>query len=235
MEMITLFNKPIPKQERGELESELKAQKWLRYQIDKLRGKLYIQDAKMKPSWIRDNKIELCDIYIKNLDAMIAEIEHYIPTRRWRDTTKRYRTYHANEYKRQAMRAEMEKVHAAQYVENKGRDGVNLMWDKEKFLLIAKDRGYRTDEGIIYAVQNELKLTREQSKLMIEKGKFTWGQVMCLGAAFQMTPKEFCDTFLAGYFVEDYGEYRASYANIDRRFLTARSIYPTEADTAKAD
>ena len=57
----------------------------------------------------------------------------------------------------------------------------------------------------------------------MDKGRFTWGQVLVLGAWLQMTPKEFCDIFLSGYFTEYYGRYIASYDNLDREVLLKRA------------
>ena len=48
-------------------------------------------------------------------------------------------------------------------------------------------------------------------------GAMPWG-------ILQMTPKEFCDTFLAGYFTEQFGDYRADYENLRKDELLKRAI-----------
>ena len=109
------------------------------------------------------------------------------------------------------------------------RDTFAVSWDKEKFLLIAKDRGYQTEIALIHDVGDELNLGRAKAEAILDSGRFTWGQVLCLGAMMQMTPREFCDTFLSGYFIEhNDDEYRADYKNIERLALLKTAIKPIE-------
>ena len=93
-------------------------------------------------------------------------------------------------------------------------------------MLIASDRGYQTEGALIADITKELVLDRTSAKLLVDKGRFTWGQVLCLGAMLDMTPKEFCDTFLADYFVETHGEYRAAFDNMDKYTLLKNAIRP---------
>lgn len=83
-------------------------------------------------------------------------------------------------------------------------------WDRNIFNAIASDRGYRTQTALTYAVSQELEVSLDTSKRILASGRMTWGQALVLGALFEMTPKEFADCFMAGYFkeVRD-GEYRA--------------------------
>ena len=83
-------------------------------------------------------------------------------------------------------------------------------WDKEKLMMVASDRGYRTRSAVAYAIAQELEITMGSAKWLLNNGAFTWGQAIVIGALFEMTPKEFADSFLAGYFkeVRD-GDYRA--------------------------
>lgn len=75
-------------------------------------------------------------------------------------------------------------------------------WSKETLMKIASDRGYRSEQAVVYALSSELGCTMTTAKKMIETGRMTWGQVMVIGAMFEMTPREFCDTFMHGYFKE---------------------------------
>lgn len=75
-------------------------------------------------------------------------------------------------------------------------------WSKETLMMVASDRGYRTEQALIYAVSIELGCTMYSAKRIIETGRMTWGQVMVIGAMLEMTPREFCDTFMHGYFKE---------------------------------
>lgn len=229
-QMLTLFPKEIDKMDRGELESELRAQKWLYTMIRHERGRLEIASARKKYSWIRENKIEFCELYLKNLEALIEQIKYYIPLRAYEGEAHYFATRRSEAKKAKVMEERKHRynqVHTDKRMQDHAeaflaRDGVDISYDRDKFHLVARDRGYLTEEGIVYAVSKELGLKRPAALRLIEKGKFSWGQVMCLGAMFEMTPKEFCDIFLAGYFVEKYGEFRASYDNIDKTMLLKR-------------
>lgn len=83
-------------------------------------------------------------------------------------------------------------------------------WDRKVFNDIASDRGYRTQTALAFAVSQELEVSMDTAKRIIASGRMTWGQALVLGALFDMTPKEFADCFMAGYFKEvREGEYRA--------------------------
>lgn len=229
-QMLTLFPKAVNKMDKGELEAELKVQRWLRRFIAWQHYKLELESTEKKYSWIRENKIEFCEIYLKNLDALISQINFYIQRRTY-EGSRDYMMHHATRATQEKYRAEMKKrqrlfekdnVTIKKVTAQIEKDEVNISWDREKFLLVAQDRGYLTEEGIVYAISNEFGIQRPAAQTLINKGKFTWGQVMCIGALFEMTPKEFCDIFLSGYFVQKYGEFRASYDNIDRTALLKR-------------
>lgn len=75
-------------------------------------------------------------------------------------------------------------------------------WSKQTLLKIASDRGYRTEQAVVYVLSSELGCAMATAKRILETGRMTWGQVMVIGALFEMTPREFCDTFMQGYFKE---------------------------------
>lgn len=85
-----------------------------------------------------------------------------------------------------------------------------VTWDVDKLRQIAKDRGYFTDVAMVGQIAESLNLTIKGANALITNGKLSWGQCIVIGALFEMTPKEFCDVFLSGYFreVAD-GVYRA--------------------------
>lgn len=181
----------------------------------------------------RYDRVVLLETYLKNLDAFIADLEFYVErraepiTKASRHNTKTsIRTRNAKARKN-AINDNAKVYQWKQYLE---RDSFCVSWDKEKFLLIARDRGYQTESAIIQAVGEAINLDRVRSRLVIENGRFTWGQVLCLGAMLQMTPKEFCDTFLSGYFTESFGEYRADYDNINQEELLRTPIRPMESE-----
>lgn len=91
-----------------------------------------------------------------------------------------------------------------------------VTWDSEVLMSIARDRGFFTEVAVVAAVAEALNMTVSGTKKMIESGKLTWSQCIIIGAIFEMTPKEFCDTFLAGYFKEVAdGVFRAQVDDID--------------------
>lgn len=229
--MITLWNKDVPDEDKGELEAELRAQKWLYRLIEKAHSKLLVEDERQRESWIRDNKIVLCETYMNNLEAMISQIEFYIP-RKARTEDRGKKSKRKKQEARERYRAQVrDGVSRFELNETFMKEGINLQWNKELFLTVGRDRGYQTEEALVYAVQKELNLSRVKAKMLVDKGKFTWGQVMCIGAMLEMMPREFCDVFMSGYFVEYMGEYYASYENINKSALLHKRVLPSEADT----
>lgn len=85
-----------------------------------------------------------------------------------------------------------------------------LTWDVDRLMAIAKDRGYFTDVAVTATIAEALNITVGGADRLLQSGKMSWGQCMVIGAVFEMTPKEFCDVFMSGYFVEVAdGVYRA--------------------------
>lgn len=216
-----------------EAQKELRDVQWLfdSWQIDlkEFRKRNRTLNAAIARAVSREDSIEFYEKIILNLEALIASLEYYKDRRT--EAPKEYESAQvrynrkAEKKKRQAL-INADKKKAVKWDKMIERSGINLSWDKDKFMLVAKDRGYQTYDAILLAVQNELNLDRSRADNLIRKGKYTWGQVLCMGALFEMTPKEFCDIFLSGYFVEYYGEYRASYANINKDNLLRRATLP---------
>lgn len=75
-------------------------------------------------------------------------------------------------------------------------------WDYNKLKMIAQDRGYYTDMAVYAAVSDEMDMSINGAKKLLETGRMSWGQILLIGALFEMTPIEFCDVFLSGYFKE---------------------------------
>lgn len=91
-----------------------------------------------------------------------------------------------------------------------------VTWDIEILMSIARDRGFFTEVAVVAAIAEALNMTVSGTKKLVESGKLTWSQCIIIGAIFEMTPKEFCDTFLAGYFKEVAdGVFRAQVDDID--------------------
>ena len=179
----------------------------------------------------RYDRVVLLENYLKNLDALIADLDFFIERRAEPITSASRRNSKLSIRTRNAKARKAainDNAKAYQWKQALDRDNFCVLWDKDKFLLIARDRGYQTESAIIQMVSEAINLDRNRSRLIIENGRFTWGQVLCLGAILQMTPKEFCDTFLSDYFVESYGEYRAEYDNIDRSELLRSPMRPFE-------
>lgn len=98
-----------------------------------------------------------------------------------------------------------------------------LDWDRSRLDVIARTRGFRTKEGVDYAVANELGMTMRSATRIINNGKMTWGQCILIGAMFEMTPKEFCDVFMYNYFKETpTGDFRAQISEKDKERILFR-------------
>ena len=76
-------------------------------------------------------------------------------------------------------------------------------WDYDRLKKIAADRGWYGEPSISGYVAQELRITVSSAQRLLKSGKMSWGQAVVIGAAFEMTPAEFCDCFLHGYFREE--------------------------------
>ena len=81
---------------------------------------------------------------------------------------------------------------------------------------VARDRGYFTELAVTASVSEALNISIGGADQLLQSGKMSWGQCMVIGSLFEMTPKEFCDVFMSGYFVEVAdGVFRAKVDDID--------------------
>lgn len=79
---------------------------------------------------------------------------------------------------------------------------------------IARDRGYFTIKTLAYNLALEMDASASSIEHLIRSGKLRWEHILFFGDFFEMTPKEFCDTFLHGYFQENaQGHYVAKFQN----------------------
>lgn len=229
--MLTLFGEDIGKLPYNDLKRERAVQRYLLTKIRQQRNyDSYKLETMQKPSQVARDKVSFWDIYVEHLELFIEEIDYWL-NRKFEPETSLKRTRRskgqireANKIRHRRMMAEdVRTLRLKRAIE---RDSLYVSWDKERFLLIAADRGYQTESALVADIAKELVLDRSAVRVLMEKGRFTWGQVLCLGAMFEMTPKEFCDTFLAGYFVEMQGEFRAAYDNMNKWSLLKNAIRP---------
>lgn len=225
--MITLFGKDIKELSFNELKREKSCQSYfltrVRLLLKSERGKL----AQVPHSQVRQDKVEFYEMYIAHLEATLDEIEYWLDRRAEPESNKNHhRSVGAirkeNEARRRRFVADSrKKTYAMHQAEG---DSFAPLWDREKFQLIASDRGYQTEEMLLSEVGRELRLDRARTRIALERGRFTWGQVLTLGAMMQMTPKEFCDTFLAGYFKEEHGDFRADLTEQEKAEIMRRAV-----------
>ena len=77
-----------------------------------------------------------------------------------------------------------------------------VTWDVEKLMQVARDRGYFTGIALITVIAEALNISVGGAKMLLSSGKLSWSQCIIIGAVLEVTPKEFCDIFLSGYFKE---------------------------------
>lgn len=77
-----------------------------------------------------------------------------------------------------------------------------ITWDVERLMMIARDRGFFTEVAVVATIAETLNITIVGASNLLKCGKLSWGQCIVIGSLFEMTPKEFCDVFLSGYFRE---------------------------------
>lgn len=227
--MLTLFGVDLKELKYDELKRERAMQvyllKWVRKQLSR---EQYFKEQRIKNTQVGNDKIDFLGIYVNNLESFIREIDYWLDRKfepeRTQRRERREAVRQANKIRHRRMMAEdVRTLRLSRTIE---KDSLYVSWDKDRFLLIAADRGYQTENALIADIAEELVLDRSGVRLLIDKGRFTWGQVLCLGAMLEMTPKEFCDTFLAGYFVEQSDDYRASYDNMNKYDLLKNAIRP---------
>lgn len=221
--MITLFGREPSELRFNDLKRERRCQTWLLTRIKMLLKQEYKSQEKFD-SQIRQDKVAFLEMYKQHLEALIQECDFWLDRRAEplsNSNGRRHKSVIWGENAKRRKRVIADNAVRTRF--NATKDEFNVSWDRDTFFLIATDRGYQTEEAVVSMVGKELRLDRLKAKLSLEDGKFTWGQVLVLGAFMEMTPKEFCDTFLAGYFVEAFGEYRADYEHINKEALLKRA------------
>lgn len=115
-------------------------------------------------------------------------------------------------------------------------------WDAEKLRHIARDRGYFTDAAVTAVIANAFGISTLATTKLMNSGRLSWGQCAVIGAIFEMTPREFCDVFMSGYFrevadgvyhayIEDIPEFVANLqAKQRRRASVSEKITESEAE-----
>lgn len=222
--MITLFGREPSELRFNDLKRERRCQSFLLTRIKMMLNQAYAEAEKNPNSTIRADKVAFFEMYKQHLEALMEECDFWLDRRAEPLSNSNGRRH------KSVIRGENAKRRKRVIADNRVRydlaqtkDGFNVSWDRDTFFLVATDRGYQTEEAVVSMVGKELRLDRFRAKLSLEDGKFTWGQVLVLGAFMEMTPKEFCDTFLAGYFQEAFGEYRADYEHINKEALLKRA------------
>lgn len=226
--MLTLFGEDVSNLGWKDLKRERAVQRYLLVKMQALlRFDTFKLDTMQKPTQRARDKVSFEEIYVSHLEGLIADIDYWLdrkfePEESYNKMRKRKDVVReANKIRHRRMMAEdVRTLRLKRAIE---KDSMFVSWDKDKFLLVANDRGYQTEEVLIAEVAEALKLDRMAARLLLDKGRFTWGQVLLLGEMLEMSPKEFCDVFLAGYFVERNGEYRASCENLDEALLMKKN------------
>lgn len=224
-QLMTLFNKPFDQMNRTELRREYKVQRFMLRKASEWRRLLEFQsETAKKASTVREDKIEYFSMLERVLEAQCEALKWFMDRRAeervpYSEIPPQVRSARRKQRENMIRQSALDIVSRKNWLKRLNKDGINLSWDRDKFMIVARDRGYRTEESIVYAIGKDLNLDRQRAMLLFKTGKFTWGQVLCVGALLEMTPKEFCDIFMSGYFVESFGNYVASYDIIDKSVL----------------
>lgn len=223
--MITLFGREPSELRFNDLKRERRCQSFLLTRIKMMLNQAYAEAEKNPNSTIRADKVAFFEMYKQHLEALMEECDFWLDRRAEPLSNSNGRRH------KSVIRGENAKRRKRVIADNRVRydlaqtkDGFNVSWDRDTFFLIATDRGYQTEEAVISLVGKALNLDRNKARIVLASGRFTWGQVLVLGAEMQMTPREFCDTFMSGYFTEQWGEFRADYENINRLQLLKQAV-----------
>ena len=221
--MITLFGREPRELRYNDLKRERRCQTWLLTRIKMLLKQEY-KSLEKSDTQIRQDKVAFLEMYKQHLEALIQECDFWLDRRAEplsNSNGRRHKSVIRGENAKRRKRVIADNAVRTRF--NATKDEFNISWDRDKFFLIATDRGYQTEEVVISLVGKALNLDRNRARIVLASGRFTWGQVLVLGAEMQMTPKEFADTFMSGYFTEQWGEFRADYENINRLQLLKRA------------
>lgn len=114
------------------------------------------------------------------------------------------------------------------------KKGLGELWNKEEFDKVCANRGYVTDIMIRFMISNETGCDMLQARFMHENGCFTWLQIMLIGACLQLTPTEFAECFMSGYFKEiGNGLYQATYDKIPKEAVISVPIFESADDKSE--
>ena len=222
--MITLFGREPSELRFNDLKRERRCQSFLLTRIKMMLNQAYAEAEKNPSSTIRADKVAFFEMYKQHLEALMEECDFWLDRRAEPLSNSNGRRH------KSVIRGENAKRRKRVIADNRARDYLsqtkddfNISWNRETFFLVATDRGYQTEEAVVSIVGKALNLDRNRARIVLASGRFTWGQVLVLGAEMQMTPREFCDTFMSGYFTEQWGEFRADYENINRLQLLKRA------------
>lgn len=109
------------------------------------------------------------------------------------------------------------------------------LWNKKAFMRVCANHGYVTPDMVQMMVSTETDCSMVQAKYMIDNGCFTWLQIMLIGAALQITPTEFAEVFMSGYFVEiGHGIYQASYDKIPEEAIMSKPMEVIKSEDDKS-
>lgn len=222
--MITLFGREPSELRFNDLKRERRCQTWLLTRIKMLLKQEYKSQEKFD-SQIRQDKVAFLEMYKQHLEALIQECDFWLDRRAEplsNSNGRRHKSAIRGENAKRRKRVIADNAVRTRF--NATKDEFNVSWDRDTFFLVATDRGYQTEEMVISLVGKALNLDRNRARIVLASGRFTWGQVLVLGAEMQMTPREFCDTFMSGYFTEQYGEFRADYGNINKLQLLKQAV-----------
>lgn len=197
-------------------------------EIDEDELKRRKKNRKMRLTYIGkvEAEIEFCKMQEINARAIVAIIDEELQIKKRPVKRKKVETpyrrlpenfiKHKRKLNNRRAKERQDELHKfATWQRKIEKTGLGSLWDRDKFELICGDRGYVTRESQYALVSKVLEVSIKQTTYLMRNGAFTWGQVLTLGAVLYMNPKEFCDTFLAGYFAElTDGVFEASTENV---------------------
>lgn len=167
-----------------------------------------------------EQKLELCEIYERNIRGFIEYLTELKDERRAYELAHRQRGYDPRSRRRKEETAELKKLRGKLALKKKltkkqvrqmQKAGAVSTWSRETFDLVVRERGIWTEGYLIFELSNRLGLTRKATEELLKSGRFTMEQAFKIGDYLQMTPREFCDIFMRGYFIELGGDFIAEY------------------------
>lgn len=108
-------------------------------------------------------------------------------------------------------------------------------YSRKIFMQVVKHRGYMTERAVIDALVPVLEMTKKRVSFRVRTGRWSVEQMFVIAAYFEMTPKEFYDSFMHGLFIADREGHYVCKVDAENRhtLLASDNVYKPQPTAAQ--